>query len=91
MAKIARTFEIDYEIGDVVIFKRDHHLNVGIIEDRCIEDDCIGYKIRMSEDFVYTYTCLGFIVDFAIVGKLDGKLNEICVEVINERDEILKL
>ena len=84
MGKIVRTFETEYDVGDVVIFNNNKQLNVGIVEGYYEDDGCIWYNIRISEKFVYTYSNGGDIAEFDILGKLDDSLKESCMKIIKE-------
>lgn len=72
MSKIKIEFETEYDKGDVVVFKKDRQLKVGLIEGYYVEDNCIWYNIRISPEFVYTYSNGGDIPEWDIVTKLDN-------------------
>jgi hypothetical protein len=84
MGKIVRTFETNYDVGDVVIFKKIDSLEVGIVEGYYEEDHTIWYNIRVSPKFVYTYSNGGDIAEFDILGVIDGELKEKCKNIIIE-------
>lgn len=78
MGKIIQEFETEYEVGDVVIFKHKHNLEIGIIEGYYVEDRIFWFNIRVSPAMVYTYSNEGDIMEADIRGKLEGELKEIC-------------
>lgn len=84
MGKIVRTFETEYDVGDVVIFKKNGGLLVGIVEGYYEDDGNIWYNIRISDKFVYTYSNGGDVAEFSIMGKVDDSLKEYCVRAIKE-------
>ena len=82
MGKIIHEFETEYNVGDVVIFKKFKTLNVGIIEGYYVDDGSFWFNIRTTSDFVYTYTNGGDIAEWDIMGVVDGNLKEKCFEEI---------
>ena len=82
MAKIIREYETDYNVGDVVIFKKNHALHVGIIEGYYVDDDNFWFNIRITPNFVYTYSNGGDIAEREIMGVVDGDLKEKCFREI---------
>ena len=85
MGKVIQEFETLYEVGAVVVFKRDG-IQVGIIEGYYVEDNCFWFNIRISLKYVYTYTNGGDIGEFDIVGKLEGEIKENCYNLITGKD-----
>ena len=71
MAKIHYEIETAYDKGDIVVFEKDKRLLVGIIEGFYAEDDSIWYNIRISKDFVYTYSNGGDIAEWHILSQID--------------------
>jgi hypothetical protein len=86
MGKIVRTIETEYDVGDVVIFKKYSALHVGIIEGYYVEDSCIWYNIRTSSKFVYTYSNGGDIAEFDIIGIIGTDLKDKCIKYISDDD-----
>jgi len=85
MGKVSITFETEYEVGDVVLFKDDNKISVGIIEGYYIDHDAgnsFWFNIRMNKNKVHTYSNGGDIGEYDIIGKLDGDLKEICEKII---------
>jgi hypothetical protein len=80
MGKIIKEFTTEYDVGDVVIFKKNKILNVGIVEGYYEDDGCIWYNIRISPQFVYTYSNGGDIAEFDIIGTIDDNLKSKCLE-----------
>lgn len=83
MGKIIMEFETEYNVGDVVIFEKNDKLQVGIIEGYYMDCDTFWFNIRISTDYVYTYSNGGDIAEYDIVGKLDGILKEKCFRIIS--------
>ena len=71
MAKIKYVIETEYDKGDIVVFKKDKKLFVGIVEGFYAEDNSIWYNIRISKDFLYTYSNGGDIAEWDIISKID--------------------
>ena len=74
MAKIHYEIEIEYDKGDIVVFKKDKKLLVGIVEGFYVDggaNDSIWYNVRVSKDFVYTYSNGGDIAEWDIISKID--------------------
>lgn len=86
MGKIVKTLEVEYDVGDVVIFKKSEALEVGIVEGYYEEDGCIWYNIRVTPTFVYTYSNCGDIAEFDIVGKVSSDIVEECGNFIIKGD-----
>lgn len=84
MGKITYEFETEYKVGDVVIFKKNNALHVGIIEGYYIDDRSFWFNIRITPDFVYTYSNGGDIAEWDIMGVVDGDLKEECFKEITE-------
>lgn len=82
MGKVIQEFETQYEKGDVVIFEKKGELKVGIIEGYYVENNNFWFNIRISSAMVYTYTNQGDIGEFDIVGKVEGALKDVCMEII---------
>ena len=83
MGKIVKEFETEYDVGDLVIFRKNKVLLVGIIEGYYQEDNSIWYNVRVSVDSVYTYSCGGDIPEFDIMGKItDDELKKKCLPKI---------
>ena len=75
MAKIHYEIETEYDKGDLVVFIKDKRLLVGIVEGFYVDNganDSIWYNIRVSKDFVYTYSNGGDIAEYDILYKIDG-------------------
>ena len=70
MGKIHIEFETEYEKGDVVVFKKNKQLVVGLIEGY-YADNGIWYNIRTNSEFVYTYSNGGDIAEWDILMKLN--------------------
>ena len=90
MGKIIEEHETAFDVGDVVIFKRNEikgGLAVGIVEGYYYADDNIWYDIRISKDFVYTYTNGGDIGEYDIIGKVEEELAKECYSIITESEE----
>ena len=77
MGKIIKEYETEYELGDLVIFRKKG-LEIGVIEGYYIDDECFWFNIRVSPSMVYTYTQQGDISEEDILGKLDGELGNKC-------------
>lgn len=75
MGKIKIEFETEYEKGDVVVFRKNDSLLVGIIEGYYVDDDCIWYNIRTNPKFVFTYSNGGDIAEWDIKMKIDDTAN----------------
>ena len=74
MAKIHYEIETEYDKGDTVVFKKDEKLLVGIVEGFYIDSgahNSIWYNIRISKDFVYTYSNGGDIAEWDIIFKIN--------------------
>lgn len=84
MAKFKISFESNYNVGDVVIFKKCGNLVVGTIEGYYLEDHIVWYNIRVSPKFMYTYSNGGDIADFDIVGVISDDLKSKCLDAIKE-------
>lgn len=84
MAKVIREYETEYNVGDVIIFKKFNVLNVGIIEGYYVDDGNFWFNVRTTPDFVYTYSNGGDIAEWDIVGSIDGDLKEECFREITE-------
>ena len=87
MGKIIREFETEYDVGDIVIFRKGNNILVGIVEGFYLDDNTIWYNIRISETFVFTYSNGGDIGEFDIIGKITDKelrnncLSEMGIEI----------
>lgn len=69
-----------YEHGDVIIFKKNNQLNVGIIEGYYVEGDDILFTIRMSSKHIYSHSKGDNICMCDIVGRIEDeklKINSI--------------
>ena len=86
MGKIHRESTTEYDVGDVVIFKKDNCLLVGVIEGYYEEDHCIWYNIRISSTFVYTYSNGGDIAEFDIIGNVNDNLKESCLKEMRDNN-----
>ena len=84
MGKVVIEFETNYNVGDVVIFKKNNSLMVGIIEGYYVDDNIIWFNIRVSPSYVYTYYNGGDIAEFDIIGKISDDLKEECIREIND-------
>ena len=87
MGKIVEEYTSKYDVGDVVIFKTKDCLLLGIIEGYYIDHNCdnsFWYNIRTNETNVYTYSNKGDIVEWDIIGKIEGVLKDECFAEITE-------
>ena len=82
MGKIVIEFETVFDIGNVVVFKKNNRLMVGIIEGYYEEDSCIWYNIRVSSSEVYTFSNGGDILESDIIGEVDEELEINCINLI---------
>lgn len=85
MGQITITINTDYNKGDVVVFRKNAGLSIGIIEGFNVDSSSnnnVWYNIRTTKDFIYTYTNGGDIAEFDIVNKFDGHIAEIYKELI---------
>ncbi len=93
MGKIKFEIESEYEVGDVIIFEKGNHLIVGIIEGYYCDHsagDSIWYNVRISKDFVYTYSNGGDIGEADIICRLNGyDPNVKIMDVIDIKNRIL--
>ena len=76
MAKVIREYETSYNVGDVVIFRKNNGFHVGIIEGYYVDNGNFWFNIRISPNFVYTYSNEGDIAEWDIVGAVDESLKE---------------
>lgn len=87
MGTIVQTFETEFDKGQVVVFKRDNRLLIGLVES-CYVDMSAGqsiwYNIRTGKDNVYTYSNGGDIGEFDILLALEGEDAEKCKQVMLE-------
>lgn len=70
MGKIKIEFETKYETGDLVVFAKYDKLLVGIIEGYYLDQSAgisVWYNIRISKDFVFTYSTGGDISEWDIM------------------------
>ena len=92
MGKCTVQFETEYNIGDVVLFRdKRNQIVAGIIEGYYC-DSGAGYtfwfNIRITEDFVYSYSNGGDIGECDIICKLDGKVaKSVHDAIMNESDK----
>ncbi len=86
MGKILMEFETDYNVGDVVIFEKNDTLNVGVVEGYYVDDRNFWFNIRITPDFVYTYSNGGDIAEWDIIGVVDDSLKEECYKKIVDGD-----
>lgn len=77
-------FETEYNIGDVVIFKKNNILQVGIIEGYYIENNSFWFRIRISLTNVYAYWNGGEIAESDIICNLDDTTAIKCIDQINK-------
>ena len=84
MGTIIKQYETRYNVGDVVIFEKNDLLQVRIIEGYCIDDNCFWFNIRVSSDYVYTYSDGEDIAEFDIIGVVDNTLKEDCINRIKD-------
>jgi len=70
MATIHYEIETEYDKGDLVVFRKDKTLLVGIVEGFYV-DNGVWYNIRINKDFVYTYSNGGDIAEWDIISKID--------------------
>ena len=87
MAKITIAYETEYNVGDVVLFKKYDYLLSGIIEGFHIDDRTFWFNMRTSKNFVYTYSNGGDIPEFNIVCKLPDDMAEKCRKMILEIED----
>lgn len=73
MGKITITYNSKYDVGDIVVFKKDRMLLVGIIDGYYVEDNLIWYNIRINNNRVFTYSNGGDISEEDIVYKINAK------------------
>lgn len=62
-----------YERGDVIIFRKNNQLKVGIIEGYYVEGDNIWFTIRMSSKHMYSHAKGDDIGVWDIVGKIEDE------------------
>lgn len=84
MAKVIREYETKYDVGDVVIFKKNTVLHVGVIEGYYVEDENFWFNMRIAPDFVYTYSNGGDIAEWDIMGVVGEDLRERCFKEITK-------
>jgi len=84
MGTIVREYETRYNTGDVVIFRKDNKLQVGIIEGYYIDNDIFWFNIRISKDVVYTYSNHGDVGEYDIIGIVDDTTKMICNDIITK-------
>lgn len=82
MGVVIEKYTSKYDIGDVIIFKKEKTLLLGIIEGYYIDDDCFWYNIRINFNKVYTYSNGGDIIEEDIIGKLEGNLKDECYKLL---------
>ena len=73
MGKITITYNSKYDVGDIVVFKKDRMLLVGIIDGYYVEDNLIWYNIRINNNRVFTYSNGGDSGEEDIVYKINAK------------------
>ena len=83
MGKIVVEFETKYNAGDVVIFEKNNRLMVGIVEGYYMADNIIWFNIRVSSNYVYTYSNGGDIMESNIIGRVSEDLKEELIRQIN--------
>lgn len=74
MGKIHIEFDTQYDKGDVVVFRKDGMLQVGIVEGYYADNnaDGIWYNIRINPSTVYTYSNGGDVAEWDIMTKLEN-------------------
>lgn len=82
MGKITKEFETEYNVGDVVVYKKNNMLFVGIIEGYYIDDDNFWFNIRVNDNFVHTYSNGGDVAEWDIIGVLPEELAKDCKKKI---------
>ena len=82
MGRIIKEFETEYNVGDVVVYKKNKMLFVGIIEGYYIDDDNFWFNIRVNDNFVHTYSNGGDAAEWDIVGVLPDELAKDCKKKI---------
>lgn len=90
MGKIIFEIESEYEVGDLIIFEKDNRLIVGIIEGYYCDHsagDSVWYNVRISKDFVYTYSNGGDIGEYDIICRLNSENPN--VKIIDIKNKIL--
>lgn len=74
MGKIHIEFDTQCDKGDVVVFKKDDHLQIGIVEGYYVDrnaGDSVWYNVRINPSSVYTYSNEGDIAEWDIKMKLE--------------------
>ena len=84
MGTVIKEFKTKYNVGDVVIFRKNEKLEVGIIEGYYVDNDIFWFNIRISKNIVYTYTNHGDIGEHDIIGIVDDATKMICTDVITK-------
>lgn len=84
MAKVIREYETEYDVGDVVVFRKFNVLSVGVIEGYYVDNGNFWFNVRTTPDFVYTYSNGGDIAEWDILGTIDERLRVRCYKEITE-------
>ena len=71
-------YKAKYDVADVVIFRKNRTLEVGVIEGYHVEDGTVWYMIRINSNYVYTHSVGGDIGEHDIIGKVENDLKEAC-------------
>ena len=85
MGKIIKEYETKYNTGDVVVFKKNDKLEVGLIEGYYMDCDTFWFNIRTSYKWVYTYSNAGDIGEYDIIGVLPDELARECCKKMQMR------
>lgn len=76
MSKITYEYDAKYDIGDVVIFKKEEKTQIGIVRHYIIDTnagDSVWYNIQISKDETYSYAHKGDISESDILCKIENK------------------
>ena len=87
MGKIIRECETKYEVGDVIVFRKDSTLLVGIIEGYYVDWNCdqsFWFNVRINNKKVYTYSNGGDIAEWDIIGVIEGEMKEDILKKIKD-------
>lgn len=88
MTVVNRMYETEYNVGDVVLFKKYDYLLVGIIEGFYIDDRTFWFNLRTSTSNVYSYSNGGDVPEWDIVWKIpDDMSDKIRKHILNPDDD----
>lgn len=82
MGKIIKEYETEYNVGDVVIFKRNDAVLVGIVEGYYLDNNNFWFNIRITPNFVYTYSNGGDVAEWDILAVVNGDARDKCWKYI---------